>query len=36
MQLHCTIQEGQISLGDAEEQVLVEPTTIRSPAKPSR
>jgi len=36
MQLHCSIQEGQISLGDATEQVLVEPATIRSPAKPTR
>jgi uncharacterized protein YaeQ len=31
MQLHCTIQEGQIALGDSTEQVLVEPTTLRSP-----
>jgi uncharacterized protein YaeQ len=36
MQLHCTIQEGQISLGDTEEQVTVEPTTIRASAIPTR
>lgn len=32
MQLHCTIQDQQIWLGDSEDRVQVEPTTIRAPA----
>ena len=36
MQLHCTIQEQQIWLGDADERVQVEPTTIRAAAALSR
>ena len=36
MQLHCTIQEQQIWLGDADERVQVEPTAIRTAAALSR
>ena len=36
MQLHCTIQEQQIWLGDTEDRVQVEPTTIMAPATPAR
>ena len=32
MQLHCTIQDQQIWLGDSEDRVQVEPITIRAPA----
>ena len=36
MQLHCTIQEQQIWLGDTEDRVQVEPTTIMAPATRTR
>lgn len=36
MQLHCTIQDGQLWLGDDAERVQVEPTTMRTSAGAAR
>ena len=36
MQLHCTIQEGEIWLADANDRVQVELATVKSSANPAR
>jgi uncharacterized protein YaeQ len=36
MELQCTIQEGQLWMGDKETTVLVEPVIIKTPSGPSR
>jgi len=36
MQLHCTIQDGQIWLADNKETVQVELTMVKTPSTPLR